>query len=160
MRHWLVESTMCLLAGLAFAAGASGATGTGGSASHAATPTGPASELPWAASASGAMPSDQPMAGTTQRKGPKPVERHVDINSASRKELMTLPGIGKDEAHRIVAQRPYLTKTELVSKGALPTGAFLSIKRLVVAFPSNIGAKQRPVAVTAAAPPGNGPKPP
>ena len=39
------------------------------------------------------------------------------------------------EASRIIANRPYLTKTELVSKNVLPVGPFLSVRHLVVAMP-------------------------
>jgi DNA uptake protein ComE-like DNA-binding protein len=63
------------------------------------------------------------------------VEDHVDLHSACREELMTLPGIGAPVAARIIANRPYLTKTELAMKNVLPVGPFLSIKNLVVAMP-------------------------
>jgi DNA uptake protein ComE-like DNA-binding protein len=76
-------------------------------------------------------------------KGPTVVEHYVDLNTASRKELMTLPGIGAAEASRIIANRPYLTKTQLVTKNALPVGPFLSIRRLVVALPTSVS-KGRP----------------
>jgi hypothetical protein len=72
------------------------------------------------------------------RHRPQVVEHYVDINSAKRQELMTLPGIGAAEADRIVAHRPYLTKTELVTKGALQTGPFLSLRHLVVAMPKSV----------------------
>ena len=71
------------------------------------------------------------------------VQHYVDLNSASRKELMTLPGIGAGEAGRIIANRPYLTKTDLVTKNVVPVGPFLSLKRLVVALPATV-AKGRP----------------
>ena len=71
------------------------------------------------------------------------VQHYIDLNSASRKELMTLPGIGASEADRIVANRPYLTKTDLVTKDVLPVGPFLSLKRLVVALPTPVS-KGRP----------------
>lgn len=58
----------------------------------------------------------------------------VDINSASRAELKTLPGIGDAEAERIIAHRPYLTKTELASKNVLPLGPFVSVRHRVVAL--------------------------
>lgn len=59
----------------------------------------------------------------------------VDVNTASRAELKTLPGIGDAEADRIVSLRPYLSKAELATKGALPTGTYLSLRRAVEAKP-------------------------
>ena len=77
------------------------------------------------------------------RASSAPAQYYVDLNSASRKELMTLPGIGAAEADRIVANRPYLTKTDLVTKNVLPVGPFLSLKRLIVAMPTPVS-KGRP----------------
>jgi hypothetical protein len=62
------------------------------------------------------------------------VEHYVDLNSASRKELMTLPGIGAQERRRIVANRPYLTKTELVTKNVLRSARSSRVRHLVVAM--------------------------
>jgi hypothetical protein len=84
--------------------------------------------------ASNPQPALSPTA-VSPRHRPAVVEHYVDLNSASRKELMTLPGIGATEADRIIANRPYLTKTELVTKNVLPVGPFMSVKPLVVAMP-------------------------
>ena len=69
------------------------------------------------------------------RAGVPTAQHYVDLNSANRKELMTLPGIDAAQADRIVANRPYLSKTDLVTKDVLPLGPFLSLKYRVVAMP-------------------------
>ena len=76
----------------------------------------------------------KPPLSAAQRNRPKVVEHYVDLNSADRQELITLPGIGTAEADRIIANRPYLTKTELVTKQVLPVGPYLSLKNQVVAM--------------------------
>jgi DNA uptake protein ComE-like DNA-binding protein len=70
------------------------------------------------------------------RASSTPTQYYVDLNSASRKELMTLPGVDAAQADRIVTGRPYLSKTDLVTKDVLPLGPFLSLRRLVVALPA------------------------
>jgi DNA uptake protein ComE-like DNA-binding protein len=58
----------------------------------------------------------------------------VDINSAGRAQLKTLPGIGDAEATRIIAGRPYLSKADLASKNVIPTGIYLSLKNRIIAI--------------------------
>jgi competence protein ComEA len=52
----------------------------------------------------------------------------VNINSASLKELDSLPGIGATRAQAIIDNRPYSSFDELVSKKALPKSVFEKIK--------------------------------
>jgi DNA uptake protein ComE-like DNA-binding protein len=65
----------------------------------------------------------------------QPPAKRIDLNSASRAELKTLPGIGDPEAAKIIANRPFLTKGELVTKKVIPTGPYLSLKDRVIAIP-------------------------
>lgn len=55
-------------------------------------------------------------------------QKKVDLNAATVDELTELPGIGKHEARRIVAGRPYHDKHELVSKKVLPASAYERLK--------------------------------
>ena len=57
----------------------------------------------------------------------------VDINSAGKKELKSLPGISDAEADKIIAGRPYLTKAHLVTHNILPRGIYDNLKNLVIA---------------------------
>ena len=65
----------------------------------------------------------------------------VDLNAASRDELMKLPGVSAADAERIIANRPYKVKTDLVNKSVLPTGPYLALRKLVIAMPPGQGGK-------------------
>ena len=64
----------------------------------------------------------------------------VDINSASKAELKTLPGIGDAEAAKIIGGRPYGSKAFLVTRNILPAGIYESIKRQIIARQPQHGA--------------------
>ncbi len=57
----------------------------------------------------------------------------VDINSAGKKELKTLPDIGDAEAVRIIAGRPYLTKADLVTRDIVSRELYEDLKTRVIA---------------------------
>ncbi|MDD5175053.1 MAG: helix-hairpin-helix domain-containing protein [Sterolibacterium sp.] len=72
-----------------------------------------------------------------------PMARRVDVNTASKAALMKLPGIGAEEADKIIANRPYLTKSGLVTKNSIPMGTYHGIRNLVkVEQPENVGDKK------------------
>jgi DNA uptake protein ComE-like DNA-binding protein len=52
----------------------------------------------------------------------------VDINSATERQLMDLPGITRPLAHRIIAARPYHNRGDLVAKGLLSHDEYLKIR--------------------------------
>jgi competence protein ComEA len=57
----------------------------------------------------------------------------VDINSASKDELVALPGIGDAYAQKIIDGRPYTSKAQLVSKKILPKATYEGVKAQIVA---------------------------
>ncbi len=57
--------------------------------------------------------------------------KKVNVNKASKTQLLTLPGIDEDSAQRIVAGRPYHTKDELSTKGIVSPEEFQKIQRLI-----------------------------
>jgi len=57
----------------------------------------------------------------------------IDINTATREELMTLPGIDGDMADKIIAGRPYKNMAQLKTKGGLTNAEYRKISRKVTA---------------------------
>jgi len=63
----------------------------------------------------------------------KPAVKLVDINSASKAELKSLPGIDDARAARIIAGRPYGSKAFLVERKIIPIGVYEQIKKQIIA---------------------------
>ena len=63
----------------------------------------------------------------------QPASAMVDINSASKQDLMTLPGIGDAYAQKIIDGRPYHNKTQLKSKNIIPAATYDKISGMIIA---------------------------
>lgn len=64
-----------------------------------------------------------------------PYEKRVNLNAASREELMKLPLVDGPQADKIIAGRPYKLSAELMTRGIVPGAHFYTLKGLVTAGP-------------------------
>ena len=98
-----------------------------GSAVRAAdTPAAPASPAP----TSDAAPAPK---AHHHKMSHKEAAMVCDINSASKEDLMKLPGVDDATADKIVAGRPFTSRTELVKKSILTKAQYSKIKSKITA---------------------------
>jgi competence protein ComEA len=75
-------------------------------------------------------PKPQPKAPPVAAK-----KEALDINSASADELKAVKGIGEADAKKIIENRPYRTKDELVEKKVLSKATYDKIKNQIQIVP-------------------------
>jgi DNA uptake protein ComE-like DNA-binding protein len=64
---------------------------------------------------------------------PKAAVMKVDLNTATREQLMALPGIGDVTADKIIAARPFKAKNDLLSKGLVTKAQYSKLASHVIA---------------------------
>jgi competence protein ComEA len=67
----------------------------------------------------------------------------IDINSASKDELKSLPGIGDVTAQKIIDGRPYRAKNQLISKKVVGQAEYAKIKDQIIAHGGGAAAKDK-----------------
>jgi competence protein ComEA len=94
-----------------------GSTTTSGSAPAATTPA----------------PAKSPAKSSTHSSSSHAHAAKIDLNSASKEQLMTLKGVGDATADKIIAARPFKSKSELTSKGIVTKKEYEAISAKVIA---------------------------
>jgi competence protein ComEA len=107
-----VAAIVTALATMAFAQGENPST----------TPATPAAEP--------AKPAAKPATKSSTSKAH--ATHHYDLNAATREDLLKLPGINEELADKIIAARPYKSKSELESKKILSSKEYSKIHTMVM----------------------------
>jgi len=77
----------------------------------------------------------QPSIAQTRPAPAPPASSLIDLNNASRDDLMTLEGIGEVRADAIIRSRPLRAKTDLVERRLIPEALYEKISDKVMARP-------------------------
>jgi DNA uptake protein ComE-like DNA-binding protein len=81
-----------------------------------------------------AIAKDEPKKpATATAPAPAKAEAQLDINTASREDLVKLKGIGDARADAIIKGRPYKAKNELVDRKIVPENVYNDIKEKIIA---------------------------
>lgn len=86
-----------------------------------------------AAAAAAQTPQTAPAAKPAPMMTASPGITLLDINSASKEQLLALKGIGDKRAADIIKGRPYKGKDELVQKKIVPPAVYADIKDKIIA---------------------------
>jgi competence protein ComEA len=91
-------------------------------------------QTPQPAAKSDAKMAPAPKAPAADSKmAPAAKDAKIDINTATKDELMAFNGIGDKYSDKIIAGRPYAKKDQLLSKNILPEATYKKIEAQIIA---------------------------
>ena len=86
----------------------------------------PQSTTPPATTPPAAAPAHERHHATKAHAAPK-----INLNTATKEELMTLPGVTEDTAEKVIAARPFKSKGQLVAKNIVTKEEFKKLSMMV-----------------------------
>jgi competence protein ComEA len=86
----------------------------------------PQSTTPPATTPPAAAPAHERHHATKAHAAPK-----INLNTATKEELMTLPGVTEDTADKVIAARPFKSKGQLVAKNIVTKEEFKKLSMMV-----------------------------
>ena len=78
-------------------------------------------------------PADTHKMSKSEKSKAAPKGEKIDLNSASKEELASLPGIGPALSQKIIDGRPYRSQRDLLTKKVIPAPTYDKIKDRVIA---------------------------
>jgi competence protein ComEA len=86
-----------------------------------------------AQSGTGSTNSKAQTTSTAKAKTATTATDKLDVNTATKDQLQSLAGIGEAYSQKIIDNRPYKTKRDLVTKKVIPQATYDKIKDQIVA---------------------------